>query len=290
LTAARRARDPPDMLSHAIYGRGEILLRQSALGALVALGVALVLAALAAFLPLAPRRRAALGGAAPTLAVVAGLVVCLGMPTLLHVRTPAARLPELVCGLFGAALLAERLRRPSLMLTVLGIASLAGSWWVLGAHLAVTGRAETVALVASAVAVMSVASLTLAAPGPLPLLAAGLALWAALHLAGGATLFAQLALAMTAGCVAMLTRPRDRPRSLWPVAGGLAAVAVAASFDAGRIAHHGVNRVDWAACAPLLVLACVAALRRRGWGNRGAGALAAVAVVLLVWVAGDFSR
>ena len=113
---------------------------------------------------------------------------------------------------------------------------------------------------------------------------------AGLHLAGTVPVLAELALVMTAACAGLFPPPRNRPRSLWPVAAGVAGVAATAVLSAGHLLRGGLARVDWAALAPIAVLLVMAWLRRRGWGDRGAGALAVATVVLAIWVGGGMSR
>lgn len=289
MTAARGARDAEIMLAHALRQRGELLLGQAAPGALAALAVGLLLAAASVLLPLRPQRRQALSGVAPTLAILAGLLVMLG-DTALRPRAPVDRLPELVLGMFACGLAGERLRTSALAFALLIAAAIVGAWWLVGAPFVVPPRNGLIALAAAALSIAALCALARHLPGPLPLLAAGFSLWAALHLAGGVARGAAFALVMTAGCAGMLAAPRTRLRSMWPVAGGIAGVAVAVVLSAGALPHRSFNRVDWAACAPLLALAILAGLRRRGWGDRGASALAATAAILLVWIGGGMSR
>lgn len=277
---------PNQMFLHAIPERAEAVLRGVSQGVLLAAAIALGAWLLGRLL-----KRPKLIGAAAAMALAVGFALAsrtfpwhpLGWPGRLAIEAVAA---------FVLALIAERSGGGRTRWLLLATLSLASGWWLAGAPLVRPGWPLLLMMVAVALYLAAMAEAVRDAREPWPVVAAAFALWAALHLASAPALFAQLALVTLGACAGLLPVPRGRIPTLWPAAFGIGGVAVAAVLASGRMPRGGLDRIDVAALAPLLVFLLARWLRpsvARSGGMVASG-IAAVAAVLLIWGVGGLTR
>ena len=239
------------MLMQNIFGRGDFALLNEFRSPLLAFALALVLALGGRWM-----KSAMLCAAATGVGIAAGWYLMAGNPFTLNPRLPVDRLVPVALAALAILLLAARFAATKGIWPPLILTALLTGWWLAGGPRNQPDAIAAWPIVASAAATVLIAGWIAGRPGADPLrpAMAGAVLAASLYIAAAPWVWVLLALVPAAAALPMLFAPRMLNLVLLPPLTAIAATAVLAVLNLGRLPKGAFKLADAAALSPLLAL------------------------------------